>query len=150
MIFIEDLQWWKSLYIPHSKNLDGERERRKSSTVSWLYFQLFCFYVINIIAANENNFLKNSTSWNKQEKHYWYLYSLFTKDNMHRKAEFCSIDLTSPQQNQISWKLVLSLNDKMSPLCVVLFCHIQINATYSKTCTWTGVWNGVQQYKDKF
>lgn len=34
--------------------------------------------------------------------------------------------------------------------CVILFCHIQINATCLKTCIWTGLWNGVQQYKDKF
>lgn len=41
---------------------------RKSSAVSWLDFQLLCFYDINIIACNENYIVKNGTSENKQEK----------------------------------------------------------------------------------
>lgn len=62
----------------------------------------FFFYDINIIAPNENHIVKNGTSQNKQDKYQRYLYPYFTKDKRHRKAEFCSLDLRSPQQNQIS------------------------------------------------
>lgn len=62
----------------------------------------FCFYDSNITASNENHIVKHGTSQNKQDKYQRYLYPHFTKDKRHRKTEFCDLDLTSPQQNQIS------------------------------------------------
>lgn len=62
----------------------------------------FCLYDSNIIASNENQNIKHGTSQNKQDKYQWYVYSHFTKDKRHRKAEFCNLNLTSPQLNQVS------------------------------------------------
>lgn len=124
MIFIKDLQWWKSLYIPHSKNLEGG-ERGKNLVLYFVWiFNCFVSMTLILVASNANHIVKNGTCQNKQEKYQRYLCLHFTKDKMHRKGEFCSLDLRSPWQSQISWKLVLLLNDKMIPFSHTFLSHM--------------------------